>query len=200
MKSNDDMAGRLDGRSCKDLTGHPVDICPYCHQEYVKWMRKQVCCGKYECRLAKNREMAKAKADAERKPLEPVPCAICQEMFVPYRSNNTVCKKKECKHASNLAMQKEWRETVMPEYDNLHAKQPKAASGKVRCKCPRCGGRHWVKMAAPDPPIEPRIYHPRCKALAARQSGYDFITSGAHLCGGLPGSERTPARMGVATL
>ena len=201
MKSNDaEMAGCRDGRSNKDLSSHPVRICPYCGDEYVAFMMKQRICGKYKCRLAKNSDMAKARYGREHKPLEPVPCRVCGDVFIPYRPDNTVCKKPECKHIAQIERLKEFRALVEAEYECLHSRHTKFASGREKCKCPRCETSHLVKMPPPDPPIMPRVYCPDCKKTVGMQSGYDYITSGAHLSGGLPGSERTPARMGVATL
>lgn len=68
----------------------------------------------------------------------------------------------------------------------------KPYAGEVVCKCPKCERAHTVRMAQPETGIMPRKFCPDCGKVISGYRGYDFVSSGDHLSGGLSLVYRTP--------
>lgn len=105
-------------------------------------------------------------------------CRFCGEAFEAANNWSVYCSM-ACKRADEAAKKAE-------------AVKADPWAGKVLCKCPKCEKLHVVRMAPPDNGIMPRKFCPDCGKNISGLRGYDFVSSGDHLAGGLAMAQRTP--------
>lgn len=118
----------------------------------------------------------KKQASLARKGAEPrkVPCGVCGNVFEPRTSNGKFCSPA----CYQIAAAKRMRAT-RAKYKRRD--KEKAMLRWTECICPKCGGRHKLRMYWTGTGT-PRMYHPKCLETACYQrNGIELDTDIAML-------------------